>query len=55
LLRRLIEIGRDEKLQRITAEILSENRTMQHVCQKLAFRLEPIPGEAMVKVVYELC
>lgn len=55
LLRRLIEIGRDEKLQRITAEILSENRTMQHVCQKLGFRLEPIPGEAMVKVVYELC
>jgi acetyltransferase len=55
LLRRLLAIGQDEKLQYITAEILSENRAMQHVCQKLGFRLEPVPGESMVKVVYELC
>lgn len=55
LLRRLLEIGKNEKLQYITAEILSENRAMQHVCQKLGFRLEPVPGESMVKVVYELC
>ncbi len=54
LLRRLLAIGQDEKLQYITAEILSENRAMQHVCQKLGFRLEPVPGESMVKVVYEL-
>lgn len=55
LLRRLLAIGQEEKLQYITAEILSENRAMQHVCQKLGFRLEPVPGESMVKVVYELC
>lgn len=54
LLRQLLEVGRDEKLQCITAEILSENRAMQHVCQKLGFHLERIPDEAMVKVVYEL-
>ncbi|HEY9833097.1 MAG TPA: GNAT family N-acetyltransferase, partial [Stenomitos sp.] len=53
-LRRLIEIGKDEKLQYITAEILSENRAMQHVCQKLGFRLEPTSEPSIVKVVYEL-
>ncbi len=54
LLRRLLEIGKDEKLQYITAEILSENRAMQQVCKKLGFRFEPVPGESIVKVVYEL-
>jgi len=54
LLRRLLEIGRDEKLQYITAEILSENRVMQRICEKLGFHLKPIPGESMVKAVYEL-
>lgn len=53
LLRRLLEIGKDEKLQYITAEILSENRAMQKVCQQLGFRFEPVPGESIVKVVYE--
>ncbi len=54
LLRRLLEIGKDEKLQYITAEILSENRAMQKICQKLGFRFEPVPGESIVKAVYEL-
>jgi acetyltransferase len=54
LLRRLLEVGKDEKLHYITAEILSENRAMQRVCEKVGFRLEPVPGESMVKVVYEL-
>lgn len=53
-LRRLIQIAKDEKLQYITAEILSENRAMQHVCQKLGFRLEPTSEPSIVKVVYEL-
>ena len=37
LLTTLIEIGRDEKLDRITAEILPENRAMQRVCEKVCF------------------
>jgi acetyltransferase len=53
-LRRLLQVGRDEGLRYITAEILCENRAMQHICQKLGFRLERIPGESIVKVVYEL-
>ncbi len=39
LLRRLVQVGRDEKLARITADILPENRGMQRVCEKLGFRL----------------
>ncbi|MBE9047103.1 GNAT family N-acetyltransferase, partial [Pleurocapsales cyanobacterium LEGE 10410] len=40
LLHSLIDIGRQEKLTRITAEILTENTTMQHLCTKLGFELE---------------
>ena len=39
LLRRLIGIGRDERLRRITADILKENRPMQQICRQLGFRL----------------
>jgi acetyltransferase len=41
LLRRLLAIGRDEGLARIVAEMLTENRAMQHVCQSLGFRIAP--------------
>ncbi|MHB8667709.1 MAG: bifunctional acetate--CoA ligase family protein/GNAT family N-acetyltransferase [Burkholderiales bacterium] len=39
LLRRLVQIGRDEKLQRIVATILAENVAMQHVSRKCGFKL----------------
>lgn len=54
LLSRLLQVGRDEQLHYITAEILSENRAMQHICKKLGFRLEPKSEESIVKVVYEI-
>jgi acetyltransferase len=54
LLRRLIQVGRDERLSRISADILPENRAMQHVCQKLGFRLEHEVGEGVVKAAIEL-
>jgi acetyltransferase len=38
LLRRLIQVGRDEKLERITASVLPENREMQAVMAQLGFR-----------------
>jgi acetyltransferase len=41
LLGLLLEIGRSEGLERISAEILHENRGMQHVCRELGFRLRP--------------
>lgn len=39
LLQRLIQVGRDEQLQAITAEILAENSAMQRVCEKLGFQI----------------
>jgi acetyltransferase len=39
LLRRLIQIARNEKLQCIRAEILPQNRRMQSLCRKLGFQL----------------
>jgi acetyltransferase len=43
LLNQLIQIGRDENLDAITAEILHENRPMQRVCEKLGFRMKRTP------------
>jgi len=39
ILQRLIRIGRDEKLKRITADILPDNQAMQRTCKKLGFNL----------------
>jgi acetyltransferase len=43
LLNRLVQVGRDEKLERINAEILRENGPMQRVCQKVGFKLHRTP------------
>lgn len=39
LLKRLVQIGRHERLARITASILFENRAMYHLCKKAGFKL----------------
>ena len=44
LLKRLVHIGRDEKLSRITAEILGDNQPMLHVTKKAGFKLMQDPG-----------
>ncbi len=52
LLRRLVEIGRQEGLDHIVADILTENTAMQRVAEKLGFHLiGPAIGEPMVKAV----
>lgn len=40
LLKRLVKIGKDEKLDEISAQILPENIPMQHVCEKVGFTLQ---------------
>ncbi len=40
LLKRLVEVGRDEELSRIVAEILPQNEGMRRVAAKLGFKLE---------------
>ncbi|MGE3821046.1 MAG: GNAT family N-acetyltransferase, partial [Isosphaeraceae bacterium] len=54
LLSRLIGVGRDEKVDRITAEILPENTEMQRVSRRLGFRLLQSPGEAIVRAELDL-
>lgn len=43
LLKRLVKVGRDEQLERISAEILPENHAMQRVCKKVGFHLRRTP------------
>ena len=40
LLRRLVDVARAEKLERLVGEILPENRGMQRVCEKAGFTLK---------------
>jgi acetyltransferase len=54
LLRRLIAIGRDEKLTRITAQILTANTAMQRICQRLGFALEQDPEEPVMSAALGL-
>lgn len=54
LLRRLLQVARDEGLQRVTADILSDNSAMQHVCKKLGFQIERHLTEPMVKAAIVL-
>jgi acetyltransferase len=54
LLRRLIEIGREEKIECMVADILAENRTMQRICEHLGFRLTYEPEDGLVKAELRL-
>jgi acetyltransferase len=54
LLNRLLEIGRDEKLDYIVAEILRENPEMLRMVEKAGFRLESSGDESTVKAVFDL-
>ena len=49
LLRRLVQVGRDEKLTHIVAEILPQNEGMKRVSAKLGFKLEMIQD---LRIVY---
>jgi acetyltransferase len=54
LLRRLIQFGHDEKLQRLTGDIDPENRGMQETCKKFGFRLQYSLEEQLMKAELEL-
>jgi acetyltransferase len=51
LLRRLIQVGRDEHVRRITADILPDNRAMQEICQQLGFQLHRSLNEPVKAVI----
>jgi acetyltransferase len=54
LLKRLLQVARDDNVQRVTADILPENRPMQRVCEKLGFRLTHSAEERLVKAVFDV-
>ena len=54
MLGKLLEIGREEGLRRITAEILLENRAMQRLSKKFGFRLRRDLEEGVVKADLDL-
>ena len=54
LSRRLVEIARTEKMDRVIAEILPENIHVQKVCRELGFRLEQLPDHGGVQAVLEI-
>jgi acetyltransferase len=54
LVSQLLEVGRAEGLRRITAEILFDNRPMQHISKKLGFHLRRDTEEMVVKADLDL-
>jgi acetyltransferase len=54
LLRRLLQVGRNEQIKRITADILPDNVAMQRVCEKVGFHLDRRVELGVVKAEIEL-
>jgi acetyltransferase len=54
LVRRLLEIGRDERLDRIVADILAANHAMQRLCEKLGFSLNRTADGSAFRAMIDL-
>lgn len=54
LMRRLLEVGRDERLDRIVADILAENFAMLHLCKKLGFSMNRTSGDTAIHAMIDL-
>jgi acetyltransferase len=54
LLGRLIMVGTDERLTRLTADILPDNRGVMRICEKLGFTLKHSLDDEVVRAEYKL-
>jgi acetyltransferase len=54
MVRRLLQVGREEKIAMITANILADNYGMQRVCEKLGFRLQPTSDSTVMQAEISL-
>jgi acetyltransferase len=54
LLSRLLQVGRDENINRIFGDILPENIEMQRICEKLGFKMTHNVKESLIRAVTEL-
>jgi acetyltransferase len=53
LLSRLLVVGADEKLERLTADILPDNRGVMRICEKLGFSLKHSLDDEVVRAEYK--
>lgn len=54
LMRRLIQYARDENLQRLVADVLTENTGMRRLCEKFGFKLETTDDPNVIRVMKTL-
>ncbi|MBS1856391.1 MAG: bifunctional acetate--CoA ligase family protein/GNAT family N-acetyltransferase [Acidobacteria bacterium] len=54
LLARLLIVGRDEKLTKLTADILPDNREVMRICEKLGFTLKHSLDDEVVRAEFGL-
>ena len=54
LISRLLQVGRDENINRIFGDILPENIEMQRICEKLGFKLTHNVKESLIHAVTDL-
>jgi acetyltransferase len=54
LLEQLLQIARDEKLTRLTADILADNHEMQRLCEQVGFKLTRDLENATVRATLDL-
>jgi acetyltransferase len=52
LLKRLIEIGRIEKLTKLSGQVLADNHEMHHICRKVGFKVVHDPDSNMFNATY---
>lgn len=54
LVRRLLEVGKNEKICCIYADILADNLGMQRICEKLGFRIETTTDATVLRAEIQL-
>jgi acetyltransferase len=54
VLARLVTVGRDEKLAKLTADILPDNRDVMRLCEKLGFTLKHSAEDDVVRAEFAL-
>jgi acetyltransferase len=54
LLKRLLQVARDEKIARVRADILADNMNMQRLCDAVGFKLHREISEPTVEAVLDL-
>ena len=54
LLRRVIDVAREEKLTRVSSEMLGDNLAMRIISKKMGFRLSGELGSGSIRAVLDL-